>query len=36
LANLLVDQLQLLQEHLEQSAVNGLELSAGCERIAQL
>src|SRR5437899_2745415 len=36
LPNLLVDQLQLLQEHLEQSTVDWVELGAGAECIAQL
>ncbi len=34
LADLLLDQLQLLQEHLEQSAVDGLELRAGGQGVA--
>jgi hypothetical protein len=36
LVDLLVDQLQLLQEHLEQSTVDWVELGAGAECIAQL
>ena len=36
LVYLLVDQLQLLQEHLQQPAVNRLEVCAGVQRIAQL
>jgi len=36
LADLLVDQLQLLQEHLQQSTVDWVELGAGAECIAQL
>src|SRR5438128_2241293 len=36
LADLLVDQLQLLQEHLQQSAVDWVELGAGAECVAQL
>ena len=34
LADLLLDQLQLLEEHLEQSAVDGLELRARAQRVA--
>jgi hypothetical protein len=34
--NLLLDELQLLERHLQQSAVDGVELRTGAERITQL